>query len=161
MKNFKKGFTLIELLVVVAIIGVLASVVLASLNSARSKGSDAAIKSNLSNTRAQAALYYDNNKTFGTSVSCNVTSSGTPTGCNSLFADTQMLAALKAAASVSGSTIYAYTNAAGETWAAAGVLKRTNLVSSTSGTDYFCVDSAGAAKVEDTMVLSTAFTTCP
>ena len=60
IKNLqKRGFTLIELLVVIAIIGILASVVLASLNSARAKGADAAIKSNINSARAQAELFYD------------------------------------------------------------------------------------------------------
>ena len=53
------GFTLIELLVVIAIIGILASVVLASLNSARIKGQIASIKSNLKNMIPQAELAYD------------------------------------------------------------------------------------------------------
>jgi type II secretion system protein G len=66
MKIFfsKKGFTLIELLVVVAIIGLLSSVVMASLNSARSKARDAIRVENIRTIRTALELYYDNNGSY-------------------------------------------------------------------------------------------------
>ncbi len=55
----KKGFTLIELLVVVSIISLLASVVLASLNSARAKGRDAKRLQDITQIRTALELYYN------------------------------------------------------------------------------------------------------
>ena len=59
--NKHKGFTLIELLVVIAIIGILSSVVLASLNGARKKGRDARRISDLKQVQLALELYYDSN----------------------------------------------------------------------------------------------------
>ena len=71
--KLKRGFTLIELLVVIAIIGVLSAVVLASLNTARSKGNDAAIMSDLDGIRTQAQLFYGDNGNAYTGVCSNAT----------------------------------------------------------------------------------------
>ena len=57
--NKKKGFTLIELLVVIAIIGILASVVLASLNSARLKSRDARRIADIKQIQLALELFFD------------------------------------------------------------------------------------------------------
>lgn len=72
------GFTLIELLVVIAIIGILASVVLASLNTARAKGRDAMRISQLKEMQKALEMYYLDSGTYpssggawhGTSAGC-------------------------------------------------------------------------------------------
>lgn len=71
-----KGFTLIELLVVIAIIGILVSAVLALLGSARKKGADAGVKSNLKNATVQGEVFYNTNKAFPNSYTnfCSTTS---------------------------------------------------------------------------------------
>jgi prepilin-type N-terminal cleavage/methylation domain-containing protein len=56
MKMNKKGFTLIELLVVVAIIGVLAGIVLVSLNSARDKADKSSLQSTLASVMPVASM---------------------------------------------------------------------------------------------------------
>src|SRR3989344_4343548 len=73
-----RGFTLIELLVVIAIIGILSSVVLASLNSARNKGSDAGTKANLATILVQAEILYDTDTDYDAVCGANsVTQNGT------------------------------------------------------------------------------------
>ena len=59
LKQNQKGFTLIELLVVIAIIGLLASVVLLALNSARQKSRDAKRLADVRQIASALELYFD------------------------------------------------------------------------------------------------------
>lgn len=60
----KKGFTLIELLVVISIISLLSSIVLASLNTARSKARDAVRLSDLKTLQKVVELYNLDNGSY-------------------------------------------------------------------------------------------------
>lgn len=58
MRTSQRGFTLIELMVVIALIGLFASIILASLGTARAKGRDAKRLSDIKNIQIALQLYY-------------------------------------------------------------------------------------------------------
>ena len=131
-----KGFTLIELLVVIEIIGILASVVLASLNTARGKGADAAIKSNLNNARAQAELYYDGSTQSYAGV-CAALTSATLGGIAGM---------VTGATNAGGTNIKCGDTATG--WAMEAQLKG-------DSTHWWCVDSTGKASLNAATAITT------
>jgi len=142
-KNRSRGFTLIELLVVIAIIGILSSVVLASLNTARSKGNDAAIQSNLGAIATQAEIYYsDTNNTYG-AVSANCVSG--------MWIEAVIARAITATDVVNGTGVIVCGSSA-TTYAIAAQMVA-------DGTKYWCIDSSGTAK--KTTALTAGATVCP
>src|SRR3990167_1363641 len=133
------GFTLIELLVVIAIIGVLSAVVLASLNTARSKGNDVGVKANLSTVTTQAALYLsDNNNMYGTFANAACPAVG-DTG-TSVFYNTTIENAI--AAAVVDSSGGSATCSSTDTAYAVAVSRPAGAAATTSA--YWCVDRLGA-----------------
>ena len=140
MRN-KKCFTLIELLMVIAIIGLLSSIILASLGTARNKARDATIQGQMSGMRSAAALYFgsQNPNRYGPN-------SGTDCTNGSVFTDntSNMVNLLKATFAAAGGTWSAQDNsimdcASNDTnWAVATKLP--------SGAGFLCVDSSGIVR---------------
>lgn len=78
-KRGNAGFTLIELLVVIAIIGILSSVVLASLTQARAKGRDANRIAAIKQLQLAIELFYDACSEFPATITAGA-SNGCPSG---------------------------------------------------------------------------------
>jgi len=71
--KYQKGFTLIELLVVIAIIGLLASVVLLALNSARAKSRDAKRVADIRQLQSGFELFFNDCGSYPVSAVAGVT----------------------------------------------------------------------------------------
>ncbi|MEK7113950.1 MAG: hypothetical protein AAB850_00135, partial [Patescibacteria group bacterium] len=125
------------LLVVIAIIGILSAVVLASLNTARSKGNDAAIQSDLSTIQTQAEIFYGTGNTY--------------TG---VCADATIVKAIAGAevANGTGTGVVCNVIANGTAYAVSS-----NLSSNTGR--YWCIDSTGSSSNSTTALA--ALTACP
>ncbi len=128
----KKGFTLIELLVVIAIIGILSSVVLASLNNARSKGTDVKIQTQLYNIKGAAEIA-NVGGSYGTAVLAK--------GCEGLVNNTNLVTFMSGASWPNNKAPDCTSNAAlGGSITAYSVWHQ--LTASGAG---WCVDSTGVS----------------
>lgn len=128
-KRSSSGFTLIELLVVIAIIGILSSIVMASLNSARAKGGNASVKSNLSGIRSQSEIFYsDNNQDY-----------------TNLCSNQSVIDAINSALTAGGDTgtVATRCNSDSTSWAVNVMLKEPD-----GSNPWWCVDNSGAARSE-------------
>lgn len=140
-----KGFTLIELLVVIAIIGILASVVLASLNTARTKGNDVKIKSQIGNIRAAAEAYYIGIGNYGgPATTCTGGTAG------SMFTSTDVEGLVDSNNYPSNANLVC--NGSNTAWAVSAQLAGTS--------NFWCADSTGASKAESA-ALGSGVTVCP
>lgn len=142
-KETSKGFTLIELLVVIAIIGLLSSVVLASLNSARTKAKESQVRTEVRQLATLMALEYDDKGTYAALESG--TWRYTPADCNAGFSGTYAANAKNICVAILTNTTQLFTgNAVDPT----GKFSIMALIP--GKTVSFCTGSSGASSDVDT-----------
>ncbi len=156
----KRGFTLVELLVVIAIIGILSSVVVVAVTSARARGVDAAIEAQLSQIRNQAEIVFSsqgcyNNDQAGAGCGNEFLVGACQATAGTIFAApavTQMITnagnlSLTDAGIGRGTCV---ESLADDAWAVSMPLKSTP-------TDSWCVDSLGTSKLETGLTGAASF----
>ncbi len=142
-KIYKQGFTLLELLIVVGIIALMAAVVFAALNNARSKGGDAGVKSNLHSIANAAELFFVNNSNSylpagGSTFTIATCPAYSASGTNMLSKDKTAATSIAQAISNGGNNGSSCYNSA-TAWAVAVGLK-------TNASASWCVDSSGVSR---------------
>jgi len=130
----KKGFTLIELLVVIAIIGLLSTLAVVALGSAREKARDSKRLSDVKQVQTALELYYTDNSAYPTAATSTVLGSTNFSCLNaSGFAATGCADAYMGLVPLDpGTTDYTYVSADGTTYAIGATLEGT--VSGLTGT---------------------------
>lgn len=150
MKKINKGFTLIELLVVIAIIGILASVILTSLGTARNKGVEGAFKTEVDSFKKGAELFYSGNNNAYTDLLKNdiLIANGYPVDIPAAVATSTSGASVQnilwaIEQKAADGFIYGSVTVGGDAYALYARLPGITDPASVLAADIWCVDSTG------------------